>query len=186
MIGDLEKAGDRWQLRFRRELRHPVAKVWRALTEPDELRTWFPDQVSVEEWKVGARMEFKDANAGIQPFDGEVLAYDPPSVLEFRWGTDTIRFELAPHGSGSVLTLIDTIDDRGKAARDGAGWHVCLEALQSALDGTKPAAISDAWQRVHDQYVKKFGPEASTIGPPEGWKEAAGAERPPSTPRSPS
>ena len=27
----------------------------------------------------------------------------------------------------------DTIDDLGKAARDGAGWHVCLEALEHAL-----------------------------------------------------
>jgi uncharacterized protein YndB with AHSA1/START domain len=186
MIGDLEKSGSRWQLRFRRELRHPVANVWKALTEPDELRKWFPDQVSVEEWKVGARMEFKAANAGIPPFDGEVLAYEPPSVLEFRWGTDTIRFELARHGSGSVLTLIDTIDERGKAARDGAGWHVCLDALQSALDGTTPGPMSDAWQEIHHDYVKKFGPEASTIGPPEDWKEAAAAERRPSTRRSPS
>jgi uncharacterized protein YndB with AHSA1/START domain len=184
MIGDLERAGDRWQVRFRRELRHPVANVWKALTEPDELRKWFPDHVTVEEWKVGARMEFKDANAGVQPFDGEVLVYEPPRLLEFRWGTDTIRFEVAPHGSGSVLTLIDTIDDLGKAARDGAGWHVCLDALQSALEGTKPDATSDAWQRVHDEYIKKFGPEASTIGPPEGSKEAAAGERRPSMRRT--
>jgi uncharacterized protein YndB with AHSA1/START domain len=167
MIGDLEKARDRWQLRFRRELRHPVAKVWKALTEPDELRKWFPDQVSVREWKVGARMEFKDANARIQPFDGEVLAYEPPRRLEFRWGTDVIRLEVAPHGDGCVLTLVDTIDELGKAARDGAGWHVCLGALEAALDGS--SSISD-WADVHEKYVQKFGPEASTIGPPEGVK----------------
>ena len=163
-IGDLVKDGDRWQLRFRRELRHPVAKVWRALTEPEELRMWFPDTVHVDAWKVGARMTFKDANARIQPFDGEVLAYDPPRLLEFRWGTDVIRFEVTPRSQGSVLTLVDTIDELGKASRDAAGWHVCLDALERALDGKRGPA-SD-WAATRDEYAKKFGPEASTIGPP--------------------
>ena len=174
MIGDLVQASEQWQLRFERELSHSPARVWRALTEPDELRKWFPDQIVVSEWKVGARLRFQDANAKMQPFEGEVLAFQPPSLLEFRWGTDTIRLELAPRGSGCVLTLIDTIDELGKAARDGAGWHVCLDALQRALDGKAVSdSSSDAWNEVHDEYVSKFGPEASTIGPPEGWTETA-------------
>ena len=91
MIGELEKTGSRWQLRFRRELAHPPQRVWQALTETDELRKWFPDQIVVGEWKVGAKLKFQDANAKMQPFDGEVLACAPPSLLEFRWGSDTIR-----------------------------------------------------------------------------------------------
>jgi uncharacterized protein YndB with AHSA1/START domain len=166
VLGDLIQDGDRWQLRFERQLPHPPARVWRALTEPEELRHWFPDQVAVSEWKVGAKLQFSDARARIEPFDGEVLAFEPPRVLEFRWGTDVIRFELAARGSGSVLTLIDTIDERGKAARDGAGWHVCLDALERALEGSKPGTD---WAGVHDEYVRRFGPEAATIGPPEGW-----------------
>jgi len=98
-----------------------------------------------------------------------VLACAPPSLLEFRWGSDTIRFEVAPRESGSTLTLIDTIDELGKAARDGAGWHVCLDALEHALDGTDAPSMPERWSAVHEDYVKKFGPEASTIGPPKGW-----------------
>jgi len=169
MIGELEKTGSRWQLRFRRELAHPPQRVWQALTETDELRKWFPDQIVVGEWKVGAKLKFQDANAKMQPFDGEVLACAPPSLLEFRWGSDTIRFEVAPRESGSTLTLIDTIDELGKAARDGAGWHVCLDALEHALDGTDAPSMPEQWSAVHEDYVKKFGPEASTIGPPKGW-----------------
>jgi uncharacterized protein YndB with AHSA1/START domain len=171
MIGSLEKVASRWQLRFERELSHPPARVWRALTEPDELRKWFPDEVLVDEWKVGAKMRFRDAENRIEPFDGEVLALQPPSLLEFRWGTDTIRIEVAPRGSGSVLTLIDTIDELGKAARDGAGWHACLDALDAALDGDSGLDMSRRWGEVHREYVKRFGPEASTIGPPAGWGE---------------
>jgi uncharacterized protein YndB with AHSA1/START domain len=177
MLGKLEQVDRGWQLRFVRELAHPPARVWQALTEPDELRSWFPDQVIIDEWKVGAKLRFEDANAGIEPFDGEVLAFQPPALLEFRWGTDTIRFEVSPRDSGSVLTLIDTIDELGKAARDGAGWHACLDALEHALDGKPAPDMSGRWAAIHGDYVKAWGPDASTIGPPEAWNRQADAER---------
>ena len=76
-----------------------------------------------------------------------------------------------------MLTLIDTIDEVGKAARDGAGWHVCLDRLEHALDGKPASHAEEQWTTVHRDYVKKFGPEAATIGPPEGWDQETGAER---------
>ena len=62
-----------------------------------------------------------------------MLAYEPPSVMEFRWGPDVVRLELHPIEDGTVLTLLDTLEERGKAARDGAGWHTCLDALERVL-----------------------------------------------------
>jgi hypothetical protein len=101
-------------------------------------------------------------------FVGEVQAFEPPSLLEFRWGTDTIRLEVAPDGPGSVLTLTDTFAEQGKAARDAAGWHVCLDRLEEELDGTTPSWKSgERWQAVHPTYVERFGPDAATIGPPD-------------------
>jgi Activator of Hsp90 ATPase homolog 1-like protein len=101
--------------------------------------------------------------------DGEMIACESPSLLEFSWGEDTLRFELRPHESGTELTLIDSLAERGKAARDGAGWHVCLDQLAYHLDGAAPPwAARDRWGHVHDSYVEGFGPEAATIGPPEG------------------
>ena len=166
MLGELEQVGDLWELRFERRLRQSPERVWKALTEPEELKTWFPDTIVVSEWRVGARLQFRH-EGGLYAFDGEVLAYDPPRVLEIRWGTDRVRFEVEPAKDGSVLTLIDTIDQVGKAARDAAGWHVCLDRLEAALDG-KPAPPDDAWNDLNRDYVKKLGPEAATIGPPEG------------------
>ena len=99
------------------------------------------------------------------PFDGEVLVYDPPRVFAYRWATDVLRWELRADGSGCVLTFTDTIEEQGKAARDGAGWYVCLGALAARLDGAAPPP-ADLWQRVHPGYVSRFGPEAATIGPP--------------------
>ena len=95
---------------------------------------------------------------------GELLACHPPSLLEFRWGPDVLRLELQADGEGTVLTLLDTLEEGGKAARDGAGWHVCLDRLQAHRDGRESAT---AWQEVHPGYVERFGAEASGIGPPE-------------------
>jgi hypothetical protein len=96
-----------------------------------------------------------------------MLAFEPPSLMELRWADDVLRFELepGPGGAGSVLRLIVTFPERGKAARDGAGWHVCLERLVSESDGATPPA-DDRWRVVHARYVETLGPEASTVGPP--------------------
>ncbi len=174
MEGTLERAGDTWKLRFTRQLAHPAEKVWRAITEPEHLQAWFPDRI-VGEWKPGASLRFEDAMGG--GFDGRVIACEPPSLLEFSWGTDSLRFEIAPRGAGCTLTLLDTFDPLGKAARDAAGWHECLDLLELHLEGQQPSfKPGQRWVQVHPKYVEKFGPEASTIGPPEGWDPEAAAK----------
>lgn len=163
--GELAAAGEAWQLRFTRVLAHSPQEVWRAITEPEHLVAWFPHTI-VGDWVVGGPLRFESEGGA---FDGEVLACDEPALLEFRWGTDTIRLEIEPHEHGCTLTLIDTIDELGKAARDGAGWHVCLDQLEGELDGSAPNwTTSTRWREVHPGYVARFGPEAATIGPPEG------------------
>ena len=155
------------QLRFVRQLGHPPAKVWLALTSAEHLSAWFPHTVVVDEWKPGAPLHFTLVRG--DSFDGEVIEVEEERVLEFRWGTDYIRFELVPDGDGTQLTLIDTMDELGKAARDGAGWHVCLDQLERHLDATSTdESMPDQWRRVHAAYVEQFGPEASAIGPPAG------------------
>jgi uncharacterized protein YndB with AHSA1/START domain len=163
--GTLEPARDRWRLRFTRRLKHTPEKVWRALTRPEHLEAWFPQKI-VGEWAVGAPLRFVSE---FGDFEGQVLAYEPPSLLEFLWGTDTVRFEVAPDTEGSLLTLLDTFEEVGKAARDAAGWHACLDRLEHALDGTNPSwSAGERWQAVHPAYVERFGPKGATIGPPEG------------------
>ena len=85
--------------------------------------------------------------------------------MELRWGDgETLRLEVRPDGDGSELTLINVFDEVGKAARDAAGWHACLDALVADLDGQDPP--ENRWAEVHPEYVERFGPEAATIGPP--------------------
>ena len=165
-IGELDRSGPRPQLRFTRALPHAPEKVWRAITEPEHRKAWFPDTVEGE-FVAGAKLRFVSEYAEGGSFDGEVLQCDPPTLLEILWGTDTLRFELRPDGAGTVLTLIDTFDELGKAARDGAGWHECLDYLEVELAGdTASWQAGERWAAVHPEYVAAFGPEGSSIGPP--------------------
>ena len=167
--GTIEQVNDgRWRLRFTRTLVHPRTKVWRAVTEPEQLARWFPTTIDGER-AAGAPLRFTFPNETAEPFDGEMLAYEPESAIEFRWGPDLVRIELRLVGEGTELTLLDTLEERGKAARDGAGWHTCLDALEAALAGEDEArAQMDTWAAVHPHYVESFGPKAATIGPPDG------------------
>jgi uncharacterized protein YndB with AHSA1/START domain len=169
MYGTVEQLEDgRWQIRFTRTLQHPPEKVWRALTEPQELAKWFPTTIEGERVP-GAPLRFSFPQGQAPPMDGEMLAFEPESVMELRWGPDIIRIELHPVDEGSELTLVDILEDRGKAARDGAGWHVCLDSVEAALRGEPaPREGMSRWQEVHRHYVESFGPEAARIGPPQG------------------
>jgi uncharacterized protein YndB with AHSA1/START domain len=162
MDGRLEAVGDKWHIRFRRRLDHPPEKVWRAVSEPEHLAAWFPQRI-VGAWKIGGRLRFESEYGD---FEGEVLAFEPMRLVEFTWGTDVIRLELEPDGPGSILTLIDTISELGKAARDAAGWHECLDRLEADLAGRKPGDWGEESSRLGDAYAEEFGPEASTVGPP--------------------
>ena len=162
--GELFERDGRWELRFVRPLAHPAEKVWRAITEPEGLAAWFPFDIEGER-AAGAPLRFVFREGEAEEFTGSMVAFEPPAVMELRWeGDETLRLEVAPRGSGCVLTLINRFDEIGKAARDAAGWHACLDGLESWLAGVP--APSDRWQEVHPGYVERFGPEAATIGPP--------------------
>jgi uncharacterized protein YndB with AHSA1/START domain len=171
MLGKLEQLdGGRWRLRFTRAFRHPPEQVWRAISEPEHLAHWFPTTIEGER-AAGAPLRFAFPGGEAPAFAGEMLVYEPPTVMELRWGPDIVRLELRPTDGGTELTLLDTLDERGKAARDGTGWHVCLDSLEAHLAGEQNAREAmDSWQELQPRYVVRFGPEAATIGPPEGFE----------------
>lgn len=169
MYGKLETTdGGQPRLRFERTLPHPPEKVWRAITEPEYLARWFPTTIDGER-AAGAHLSFEFPEGQLPAFEGEMLVFDPPRLMELRWGPDTLRFELRGAEGGTLLILFDTLEELGKAARDAAGWHTCLDALAAHL-GKKPDSLAakDTWKEVHPTYVAEFGPASATIGPPEG------------------
>ncbi|HEY3843836.1 MAG TPA: SRPBCC family protein [Acidimicrobiales bacterium] len=172
--GVLARDGAQPVLRMERRLHHPAATVWSALTEEEQLAAWFPTTIEGDR-KAGAPLTFGFREVEMPDMEGRMLTFDPPTVMELNWGGDIVRFELTADGDGSILTLIVTFAELGKAARDAAGWHVCLQQLDYAVDGDAlPWLPADRWKEVHPGYVERFGPAASTMGPPEEWERVHG------------
>jgi uncharacterized protein YndB with AHSA1/START domain len=172
--GDLDRHDARWRLRVVRRLPLRPDQVWPALTEPARLAAWFPTTIEGDR-VAGATLRFAFADLDLAPFDGVMLAFEPESLMELVWAGERLRFELAPDGGETRLSFSDLFDKLGKAARDAAGWHVALDSLAyEAVGQTAPWAAFDRWRAIHPDYVARFGPEASAIGPPEAWERVHG------------
>jgi uncharacterized protein YndB with AHSA1/START domain len=153
--------GARPAVRLERHLVDPPPVVWRALTEREQLRSWFPCDVIVDggRWKVGAPITFPfPADVIDMTLTGEVLEVDEPNVLVFTWGEETLRFELSPLDDGTRLVLIDEVP-AGAAARNAAGWEECLDRLAGLPPGP------DGWRQRFEAHSAAFEP---TLGPQEG------------------
>jgi uncharacterized protein YndB with AHSA1/START domain len=173
--GVLERGEGTVTVRFTREFPHAPQKVWRALTEPEHLAAWFPTTIEGDLAAAGTPLRFSFRQVAIEPMNGHAIACEPPKVLEYLWGDETLRFELRPAGSGTTLEFTATFAEIGKAARDAAGWHACLDDFGYSLDGRDAPVPSDVrWRQVNPRYVARFGPDASTEGPPQEWTEAYG------------
>jgi uncharacterized protein YndB with AHSA1/START domain len=160
----LSMSGARPAVRLERRLPDPPEVVWRALTDRDQLRSWFPSDVIVDggTWRVGARITFPFPPEVIDmTLTGEVLEVDEPNLLVFSWGDDTLRFELERIDDATRLVLIDELPP-SSAARNAAGWDECLDRLA----GLEPA--TGGWQRRFETYTAAFEP---TLGPQDGPPE---------------
>jgi uncharacterized protein YndB with AHSA1/START domain len=147
-------------VRLERQLPDPPPVVWQALTDREQLRSWFPCDVIVEggRWEVGATIAFPFPPEVIDmTLTGEVLEVDRPNALAFSWGEETLRFELTSRDEGTRLVLVDELPP-GAAARNAAGWDVCLDRL-AGLDPPRE------WQSRFDVYSAAF---TSALGPQEG------------------
>lgn len=172
--GTLITVDGRPALRFERRYRHPIERVWRAVTDPAEMAQWFPSQVHGER-AVGAELVFDDdeqraaAREAGEPtrddgpwFHGRVVTFDPPNVFAFTWGGELLRLELTAHGDETVLVFTQIVSHRSTAARNGAGWHACLGGLDTLLGD--PPAPDDDWPGLYADYLRRMGPPLATAG----------------------
>jgi uncharacterized protein YndB with AHSA1/START domain len=146
-----------------RELRHPPAKVWQALTDPAELREWAPFDADRSLGSVGTVTLTTIGAPTPTVSESRVTRADAPKLLEYLWGDNQMRWQLEPLGAaGTRLTLWHNIDRR-YISMGAAGWHICIDVLDHLLAGDPLGrivggeAMKFEWPRLNAEYSKQFG-----------------------------
>jgi uncharacterized protein YndB with AHSA1/START domain len=129
---EVRKDGEKWTLVLVRDLRHPPARVWEALTEPEHLREWAPFD---SDRSLGAVGTAKLSTVGAPT----------PLVSETRltlWHDIDRRY--IAMGAAGWHRCFDVLDRL--LAGQPMGRIVGVDALK--LGG---------WQRLHAEYAKQLG-----------------------------
>ncbi len=134
-------------IQYERIFPHPVERVWRAITDPAEVRQWFePIQLDLREggaWDMGA------TEGG---WAGQITAFEPMRRLRMDHAPGAppvdpgayLQYELEPVTGGTRLIFTHHLPGvAGGLARPGdgvaGGWHEIFDRLTEWLDG-KPIA----------------------------------------------
>ena len=166
----VQKDGEKWTLIVVRELRHPPAMVWEALTDPAHLSAWAPFDADRNLAVEGPVKLSVVGPPKPQVVESAVKRAEAPRLLEYNWGGQDLRWELEAIGSGTRLTLWHNIDHRF-ISWGAAGWHICFDVLERLLAGEPmgrivgPDATKFEWQRLNTEYAKQFGIEAPGWSP---------------------
>jgi uncharacterized protein YndB with AHSA1/START domain len=167
----VQKDGETWRLVLVRELHHAPDKVWRALTEPAQLREWAPFDADGSLATSGRTVKLTTVGAPTtQVSETTVTRAEAPRVLEYNWGGGDLRWELEPFGKGTRLTLWHAIDRRF-ISMGAAGWHICFDVLDHLLGGTPIGRMVGVetmkfggWQRLNAEYARQFGIDEANQG----------------------
>ena len=166
-MGEVQRDGERVGLRFVRRFAHPVERVWAALTESDQLRFWMPCDI-VGERRAGADVTLPFWPAAVEKYQleettltGRIEVWGPPTVFQWTWGGDILRFELKSTTGGTTMTFTTWLEspDLDVAAGAAGGYHVCLNQLRVLLDtGSAPSLVEsdEAARRLQSEYAKQL------------------------------
>ncbi len=164
--GSVTYEGDTATIAFERRLRHPIDRVWRALTEPEHLARWYLTAALIE-GRAGGSIDYVSGPSRLH-VTGKILAWDPPHLFEHEWNLEAlpghsqgersvVRWELTPDGDGTILRVSHRRLTRGTASGFVSGVHAFLDRLEEELDG-KP--LTDWTARVG---------EVRGLYPPPEW-----------------
>ena len=148
---------------FVKELRHPPATVWAALTEPRQLERWAPYSADRDLGRAGPAALTMLGVSSPEPAPIEVTRAEPPDVLVHTWGDDVLHWELTPIPTGTRLLLRHTVQGPDWGPKVAAGWHLCLVVLDRQLGGepVEPirgeAALDYGWAELRDAYAARIG-----------------------------
>ena len=117
-------------MRLERRLNHSIERVWRAVTEPQELARWFVvDEVP---WTPQQGEEFEAGGEA-----GRITELDPPRRLAWSWGPERYSFELSAENDDTTTLVFTHVfnPELGPGYQHAAGWEAYFDRLEAHLAG---------------------------------------------------
>jgi len=121
------------------ELDAPVARVWKAISDPSELGRWFPTRATWDLRPGGTGTFFWE---GYGEFPVEVVRVDEPNHLAYRWGMEAgevtlVEWWLDERPDGGTTLRLRESGFTSQKRRDGndGGWTSELAELLELLGG---------------------------------------------------
>lgn len=122
-----------------RDIAHPPAKLWRALTQPHLIAEWLMQNDFAPQ--VGHRFNLRGEWGGV--LDCEVLALEPEKTLSYSWDfrhedpaydlRSVVTFTLTPSETGTHLRVEQAgfrPDQKQAFGGAHAGWKAFLDKLE--------------------------------------------------------
>ena len=153
-------------LRYERIYARPIKTVCSAISEPERIADWLG--TADLDTRVGGRFSVMVGAKRDIPIKGEVVAWEPPSLLSCSWTwpggvAGVIRYELSAEGP-ETTRLVFTHSGLPREQMDSVlpGWHLYLERLGQAIEGGLPEQDFTARHaEVRASYTKHYGTEAA-------------------------
>jgi uncharacterized protein YndB with AHSA1/START domain len=125
----------------------PVARVWEALTVPEQIASWFGDRAEVD-LRPGGSATFSWEEHGSFPIAIERV--EPQQVFSWRWSQEVnavpapgnstlVEFTLTPEGTGTRLRVVESgfaslampeAEQSRHREMNTQGWHQELDELR--------------------------------------------------------
>jgi uncharacterized protein YndB with AHSA1/START domain len=129
---------------FERFLRHPPETVWKALTDPQQLREWFLTEATID-GRAGGTVEHTTGPTHVRA-TGRILTWEPPRLYEYEWNAEPmsgmphaerslVRWELTAVPGGTRLVLVHRGLTLQTADTFRHGYPGFFDRLTALLDG---------------------------------------------------
>ncbi len=163
--GEVKVEGKFATLLFERRFDLKPERVWKAITDPEELSRWYMTKAKIEGGENGS-VEFISGPSRLH-VTGNILVWDPPRVFEHEWKIEprqelpkgenaVIRWELRPEGNATVLILEHRNLSTDTAKGFAPGTHAFLDRLEAHLNGKKLPNWQERYKEVAGNYPSSW------------------------------
>jgi uncharacterized protein YndB with AHSA1/START domain len=149
--GTCEVVDGRYVLRFERRFDQSLQRVWKGISEPDEMARWLSPQATVPELVAGNTIELRWNEEYLER--AKITRCEAPTLLEVDGDIHgMMRWELREDGEETVLSFTGECPEE-KVAFSLGGWHIHLDMLETALylDPEGPR-----WKQLKEEYAARM------------------------------